>query len=62
MVTVLAARWRLGHELYRETGDVDLGIPPVVARDHNLVSRLKDLNYLPVGPGNAIWGGDLRFP
>ena len=32
MVTVLAARWHLGHELYRETGDVDLGIPPVVAR------------------------------
>jgi hypothetical protein len=46
MVTVLAARWQLGHELYRETGDVDLGIPPIVARDHNLVGRLKDLNYL----------------
>jgi len=44
MVTVLAARWQLGHDLYRETGDVDLGIPPIVARDHNLVSRLKDLN------------------
>ena len=39
MVTVLAARWQLGHDLYRETGDVDLGIPPIVARDHNLVSR-----------------------
>jgi hypothetical protein len=36
MVTVLAARWQLGHELYRETGDVDLGIPPIVARDRNL--------------------------
>jgi hypothetical protein len=34
MVTVLAARWQLGHELYRETGDVDFGIPPIVARDH----------------------------
>jgi len=44
MVTVLAARWQLGSELYRETGDVDLGIPPVVARDHHLVSRLKDLS------------------
>jgi hypothetical protein len=32
MVTVLAARWQLGQELYRETGDVDLGIPPIVAR------------------------------
>jgi hypothetical protein len=47
-VTVLAARWQLGHEIYRETGDVDLGIPPIVAREHNLVSRLKDLNYLQV--------------
>ena len=28
-ITVLAARWRLGPELYRETGDVDLGIPPL---------------------------------
>ena len=28
MVTMLAARWQLGHELYRETGDVDLGITP----------------------------------
>jgi hypothetical protein len=33
MVTILAARWQLGHDLYRETGDVDLGIPPIVARD-----------------------------
>lgn len=32
MVTVLAARWQLGYELYRETGDVDLGIAPIVAR------------------------------
>jgi hypothetical protein len=29
MVSVLAARWQLGHEFYRETGDVDLGIPPI---------------------------------
>ena len=45
MVTVLAARWQLGAELYRETGDVDLGVPPVVARDYGVVGRLKDLNY-----------------
>ena len=32
MVTILAARWQLGHELYRETCDVDLGIPPIVVR------------------------------
>jgi hypothetical protein len=53
MVTVLAARWQLGHELYRETGDVDLGIPPIVAQDRNLVGRLKDLNYLQVA-GNRF--------
>jgi len=27
MVTMLAARWQLGAELYRETRDVDLGVP-----------------------------------
>jgi hypothetical protein len=53
MVTVLAARWQLGHELYRETDDVDLGIPPIVARDHNLVARLKELSYLQVA-GNRF--------
>jgi hypothetical protein len=47
MVTVLAARWRLGRELYRETGDVDLGIPPIIARDHHVVGRLKDSGYVP---------------
>ena len=61
MVTVLAARWQLGHDLYRETGDVDLGIPPVVARDHNLVSRLKDLNYLQVA-GNRFARGLSDIP
>jgi hypothetical protein len=45
MVTTLAARWQMGDSLYRETGDVDLGIPPIVARDQRLVSRLKNLNY-----------------
>jgi hypothetical protein len=44
-ITVLAARWRLGPELYRETGDVDLGIPPVAVRDHHLVDRLKARGY-----------------
>jgi hypothetical protein len=56
MVTVLAARWQLGQDLYRETGDVDLGIPPVVARDHNLVSRLKGLNHMQVA-GNRFARG-----
>src|ERR1700683_4810061 len=45
IVPVLAARWQLGHELYLETGDVDLGITPIVARDHHVVARLKDLDY-----------------
>ena len=53
MVTVLGARWRLGHELYRETGDVDLGITPIVARDHHVVDRLKDLDYAQVA-GNRF--------
>jgi hypothetical protein len=61
MVTVLAARWQLGHDLYRETGDVDLGIPPVVAREHNLVSRLKGLNYLQVA-GNRFARGLSDIP
>src|SRR5215469_11419106 len=61
MVTVLAARWQLGNELYRETGDVDLGIPPIVARDHNVVSRLKDLNYLQVA-GNRFARGLSDIP
>lgn len=61
MVTVLAARWQLGHELYRETGDVDLGIPPIVARDHNVVSRLKELNYLQVA-GNRFARGLSDIP
>jgi hypothetical protein len=61
MVTVLVARWQLGRDLYRETGDVDLGIPPIVARDHNLVSRLKDLNYMQVA-GNRFARGLADIP
>jgi hypothetical protein len=45
MVTLLAARWRLGPDLYRETGDADLGVPPVAARDCHLPDRLKALGY-----------------
>jgi hypothetical protein len=45
MVTLLAARWRLSPDLYRETGDADLGVPPVVARDYHLPDRLKALGY-----------------
>jgi hypothetical protein len=53
MVTMLAGRWQLGAELYRETGDVDLGVPPIVARDYNVVDRLKDLGYTQVA-GNRF--------
>jgi hypothetical protein len=53
MVTMLAARWQLGAGLYRETGDVDLGIPPIVARDKGVVSRLKGISYLQVA-GNRF--------
>lgn len=45
MVTALVARWQLGRELYRETGDTDIGVPPIVVRDHHLLDRLRDLGY-----------------
>jgi len=61
MVTVLGARWRLGHELYRETGDVDLGITPIVARDRHVVSRLKNLDYTQVA-GNRFARGLSDIP
>ena len=48
MVTMLAARWQLGAGLYRETGDLDLGVPPIVARDKGVVRRIKDASYLQV--------------
>jgi hypothetical protein len=45
MITVLAARWRLGADLYRETGDADLGVTPVLIRNLHLPGRLKALGY-----------------
>jgi hypothetical protein len=53
MVSMLAARWQLGANLYRETGDVDLGIPPIVAREERVVGRLKDVSYVQVA-GNRL--------
>ena len=61
MVTVLGARWRLGREFYRETGDVDLGITPIVARDHHVVGRLRDLDYAQVA-GNRFARGLSDIP
>ena len=45
MVMALVHRWNLGASLYRETLDADLGVPPVVARDLDLVGRLKTAGY-----------------
>ena len=53
MVTMLAARWQLGARLYRETRDVDLGVPPMVAREYGVVARLKGLGYTQVA-GNRF--------
>jgi len=61
MVTMLAARWRLGTEFYRETGDVDLGIPPIVVRNQQVVDRLKDIDYAQVA-GNRFARGLVDIP
>jgi len=45
MVTALVARWRLGADRYRETGDTDLGVPPAVVRDRDLLDRLRAAGY-----------------
>jgi len=45
MVTVLAARWQLGADLYRVTLDADLGAPPVIVQNLTIVERLIDLGY-----------------
>jgi hypothetical protein len=61
MVTMLAARWQLGAGLYRETGDVDLGIPPIVAQDQRVASRLRDISYQQV-EGNRFARGLSDIP
>lgn len=53
MVTVLVARWGLGADLYRETGDTDLGVPPALVRDLSLVDRLQGIGYRKVA-GNRF--------
>ncbi len=45
IVTLHAYRWGLGAELYRETRDVDLGIPLELAKDPAIVERLEALGY-----------------
>lgn len=44
-MTALAARWDLGASLYRETRDADIGVPPIVARNVDLVGLLTALGY-----------------
>lgn len=61
MVTMLAARWQLGAGLYRETGDVDLGIPPIVARDQRVADRLRDISYHQIA-GNRFARGLSDIP
>jgi hypothetical protein len=48
MMTALSHRWRLGADLYRETGDADIGVPPVTIRERDLVSDLLGLGYVQV--------------
>jgi len=45
MVMILAARWNLGADLYRATMDADLGVPPFVVKDHQIVERLLEAGY-----------------
>jgi hypothetical protein len=45
MVQLHVYRWGLGHELYRQTLDSDLGVPLQAAMDATLVSRLLDRGY-----------------
>lgn len=45
MVTALVGRWGLGADMYRETGDTDLGVPPFVVEDLDVVGRLRGLGY-----------------
>lgn len=45
MVTLLAARWDLGPELYRATADTDLGVPPVAVNDSSLIDALIARDY-----------------
>ncbi|MAT04263.1 MAG: hypothetical protein CL424_04370 [Acidimicrobiaceae bacterium] len=45
MVQLLAARWNLDAELFRLTGDADLGVPPIAVQKPTLVDALLDRGY-----------------
>lgn len=43
----------LGTELFRTTGDADVRVSPIVARNRRLVDRLEEIGYLPLA-GNRL--------
>lgn len=45
MVTLHVQRWGLGRDLFRETRDTDLGIPPIAVQDGRLIDLLKQYGY-----------------
>lgn len=45
MVTLHVQRWGLGRDLYRQTQDTDLGVPPVGVKDGQLIELLKQRGY-----------------
>src|SRR5688572_27511909 len=45
MVSLHAQRWQLGHRLYRQTRDADVGVPPTVVRSGDILVRLEELGY-----------------
>jgi hypothetical protein len=47
MVQLHAYRWSLSADLYRQTQDADLGVPPIAIKDLELVNRLSTLGYEP---------------
>ena len=45
MVMMLVARWALGPDLYRQTQDTDLGVPPTAVANPVIIDRLTALGY-----------------
>jgi hypothetical protein len=45
MVMALVARWALGDDLYRQTQDTDIAVPPVAVRGSAMTDQLLALGY-----------------
>jgi hypothetical protein len=45
MVMALVARWQLGPDLYRQTQDTDLGVPPIAVQDSSIIDALLARGY-----------------